>query len=169
MKAELYAAAVQYVMAMMHIWHVFSCLGLIVKLPMLLEVGNQGTIDLCNNWSVVGWTRHIIIKVKHYYYLHELKKVGLLKVKWKSGDAIADKWPLSKKSIKIIIIWEAWRKQVVLWKGSTVPYRALLLMKREKDKDKPNIWNQFPYVQRIDRIQTVLAITYQWLMMSTCF
>ena len=34
-------------------------LELKVKLPIILEVDDKGTVDLINNWSVGGRTRHV--------------------------------------------------------------------------------------------------------------
>ena len=50
---------------------------------MILEVDNKEAVDLCDNWSVSGCTRHIEVK---QYYLQELKEGGILKVQWKSRD-----------------------------------------------------------------------------------
>jgi hypothetical protein len=36
-------------------------IGILVELPMIIEVDNKGTKDLMNNWSVGGRTRHIDI------------------------------------------------------------------------------------------------------------
>jgi hypothetical protein len=33
-----------------------------MKLPMLLEMDNKGTVDLANNWSIGGHTRHIDVQ-----------------------------------------------------------------------------------------------------------
>jgi hypothetical protein len=46
---------------------------------MVLEMDNKGTVDLVNNWSATGHTRHICTKI---YFLRELKEEGLLKVVW---------------------------------------------------------------------------------------
>ena len=53
---------------------------------MILEVDNKGAVDICNNWSVAGRTRHIEVK---QYYLRELKEAGILKVWWKSGTEMS--------------------------------------------------------------------------------
>jgi hypothetical protein len=34
-------------------------MGLKVKYPMVIQVDNEGTKDLMNNWSIGGRTRHI--------------------------------------------------------------------------------------------------------------
>ena len=53
-----------------------------MKLPMVLEMDNKGAVDLANNWSVAGRTRHVDVRI---YYLRELKDAGLLRVIHKSG------------------------------------------------------------------------------------
>ena len=62
---------------------VLEALDLKVKLPMLLEMDNKGAVDLANNWTVGGRTRHIETR---QLFLRELKEEGVLSIKWKSGD-----------------------------------------------------------------------------------
>ena len=45
---------------------------------MLLEMDNKGAVDLANNWSVGGRTRHVDIR---NFFLRELKDEGLLVIK----------------------------------------------------------------------------------------
>ena len=48
----------------------------------------KGAVDLVNNWSVGGRTRHIQSRI---YFLRQLKENGELKVVWKKGvDNSAD-------------------------------------------------------------------------------
>ena len=49
---------------------------------MILEVDNQGAVDLANNWSAGGHTRHVDVRQN---FLRELKEAGILIVKWISG------------------------------------------------------------------------------------
>jgi len=58
-------AATEWARDMMFAKHVIESLGLKVKLPMLLEIDNEGAIDLCNNYSV-GGTRTCHIDVKYW-------------------------------------------------------------------------------------------------------
>ena len=58
---------------------------LTVELPMLLYIDNQGTVDLANNWSVGGRTRHVDVKQN---YLRELKEKGFIRVLHRSGTEI---------------------------------------------------------------------------------
>jgi len=58
---------------------ILESIGLKVKLPMILEVDNKGVVDLANNWSVGGRTRHATVRTN---FLRELKEQGLLRVVW---------------------------------------------------------------------------------------
>ena len=46
---------------------------------MMLEMDSKGAVDLANNWSVGGRTRHI--KTRRHF-LRDLKEEGILKVTW---------------------------------------------------------------------------------------
>ena len=63
---------------MLYVMHVLKSMGLTVQLPMVLEVDNQGAVNLANNWSVGGRTRHIDVR---QCFLSLLKKAGILIVK----------------------------------------------------------------------------------------
>ena len=56
-----------------------------IELPMTLFVDNQGAVNLANDWSVGGRTRHMDVKQN---YLRELKENGFIIVKHKKGDQI---------------------------------------------------------------------------------
>jgi hypothetical protein len=43
--------------------NVLESLGLKVKLPMVLEMDNQGAVYLANNWSIGDRTRHIDVQL----------------------------------------------------------------------------------------------------------
>jgi len=64
---------------MLYSMQVLESLGLKVKKPMILWMDNKGAIDLANNWSMGGCTRHVDVQ---YYFLCELKEEGILEVKW---------------------------------------------------------------------------------------
>ena len=83
-EAELYSAVLT-AQDMMFVYHVVVGLELRVKLPMTLYCDNNGAVQLANNWSVGGRTRHVDIKQN---FLSELKDNGLLKVEWMSGEDI---------------------------------------------------------------------------------
>ncbi len=57
-EAETYAGVTCF-QDMLYMKNVLESLGLRVKLPMVLEIDNQGAVYLANNWSVGGRTRHI--------------------------------------------------------------------------------------------------------------
>ena len=50
---------------------------------MMLEMDNKGAIDLANNWSIGGQTRHVDVQ---NFFLHELKDEGLLMIKHIPGE-----------------------------------------------------------------------------------
>jgi hypothetical protein len=76
-------AAVSAAQDMLYEMRVLESIGLKVQLPMVLEVDNKGVVDLANNWSVGGRTRHISV---HVNFLQELKEQGLLHVVWIPTD-----------------------------------------------------------------------------------
>ena len=80
-EAELYAAVLT-AQDMMFVYHVLLGMELQVQLPMILFCDNKGRVDLANNWSVGGRTRHVDVKQN---FLRELKANGFLRVKWMSG------------------------------------------------------------------------------------
>jgi hypothetical protein len=68
---------------MMYTLQIVKSMGLKVELPMILEIDNKGmVVDISNNWSVGGRTRHMNTR---YYFLRELKEAGLMRVIWRSG------------------------------------------------------------------------------------
>ena len=77
------AAGVMVAQDMLHIMRLLASLGLKVKLPMLLEMDNKGAVDLANNWSVGGRTRHVDVR---NYFLRELKDQGILVIRHVSGE-----------------------------------------------------------------------------------
>ena len=71
---------------MLYEMRVLESIGLKVKLPMILENDNKGAVDLINNWSVGGRTRHIEVR---QYFLRELKEAGLILTIWVPGDQMS--------------------------------------------------------------------------------
>jgi hypothetical protein len=61
-------------------------MGLKVKKPMILEMDNKGAVDLANNWSSAGRTRHVATRI---CFLRELKEEGTLLVKWVSNQVMS--------------------------------------------------------------------------------
>lgn len=66
----------------MFTYRLLTSMGLKVKLPMLLEMDNKGAVDLANNYSVGGRTRHVDVR---FFYLRELKEEGLMVIKHVPG------------------------------------------------------------------------------------
>ena len=81
--AEL-MAAVSCAQDMLYAKRIMESLELKVKFPMILEVDNKGTVDLINNWSTGGITRHMDTR---QLFLRKMKEQGVFQVKWEKGDA----------------------------------------------------------------------------------
>ena len=75
-------AGVSCVQDMLYAKKILESLELKVKLPMLLEMDNKGAVDMANNWSVGGRTRHMETR---QLFMRELKEQGILEIKWKAG------------------------------------------------------------------------------------
>ena len=105
-EAELYSAVIT-AQDMMFVYHVVVGLELKVKLPMILYCNNNGAVQLANNWSVGGRTRHVDIKQN---FLRELKDNGLLKVEWMSGEDITPNMH-TKNVLKIL--FDKYSKELV--------------------------------------------------------
>jgi hypothetical protein len=84
-EAEL-ASATSCAQDMMHVCRVLESIGLKVKKPMILRNDNKGAVDLVNNWSVGGRTRHIEVR---QYFLRELKEEAVINTVWCSGDTMS--------------------------------------------------------------------------------
>jgi hypothetical protein len=81
-EAETYAGVI-CMQDMLYMKNVLESLGLKVKLLMVLEMDNQGTVYLANNWSIGCRTRHIDVQS---VLLQELKEAaGILVIKWIAG------------------------------------------------------------------------------------
>ena len=83
-KSELYDAVLEAI-DMVFAYHIMKGMDLTVKLTMILYCNNKGVVDLANNWSVGGRTRHMGVKQN---YLCELKELGYLHIKKKQNDKI---------------------------------------------------------------------------------
>ena len=53
------ATGVMIAQDMLYVYRLLLLLGLKVETPMLLEMDNKGAVDLANNWSVGGHTKHV--------------------------------------------------------------------------------------------------------------
>jgi len=58
-------------------------MGLKVKFPMILELDNKGAVDLPNNCSIGGRTRHVDVR---QCFLRELKESRILDIRWIKGS-----------------------------------------------------------------------------------
>ena len=76
------AAGVMVAQDMLYVYRLLLSIGLKVKIPMILEMDNKGAVDLANNWSVGGRTRHVDVR---NHFLRDLKDEGLLVVKHVPG------------------------------------------------------------------------------------
>ena len=54
-----------------------------MKLPMILEMDNKGAVDLANNWSIGGCTRHVDVR---QCFLRELKESKVMDIRWIKGS-----------------------------------------------------------------------------------
>ncbi len=68
---------------MLYCKNVLESMGLKVKLPMLLKMDNTGAVDLANNWSVGGGTRHVDVQ---QFFLRELKETKIMDICWIKGS-----------------------------------------------------------------------------------
>jgi hypothetical protein len=68
---------------MLYVWHILELMELKVKLPMILEMDNKGAVDLANNWSIGGCTRHVDIR---QCFLWELKESKVMDIHWIKGS-----------------------------------------------------------------------------------
>ena len=70
-------AGVTCMQDMMYVYNLMSLMGLQVQLPMVLEMDNQGAVDLANRWSVGGRTRHVDVRI---HYIRELKELRMTQI-----------------------------------------------------------------------------------------
>jgi hypothetical protein len=80
-KAETYVG-VTCVQDMFYMKNILESLELKVKLPMVLEMDNQGAVYLASNCLIGGRTRHIDFRS---VILKELKEASVLVIKWIAG------------------------------------------------------------------------------------
>eukprot|EP00957_Ditylum_brightwellii_P022504 1698134-Ditylum_brightwellii.AAC.1 len=76
-------AGVQCVQDMLYCKRILESMGLQVEQPMVLYIDNSGAVDLANNWSAGGCTRHMETRM---FFLMDLKEAGVLTIKWLKGD-----------------------------------------------------------------------------------
>ena len=56
------AAGFMVANGMLYVYCLLQSLGLEMELPMILAIENKGVVDLANNWSVGGRTRHFDVR-----------------------------------------------------------------------------------------------------------
>ena len=102
---------------MLYTKNALESMGLKDKLPMILEMDNKGAVDLANNWSVGGRTRHVDVS---QCFLRELKESKIMDTRWIKGTKNkADVFtknldgPVFEKCIKALV------GQYVYMKGTT--------------------------------------------------
>ncbi len=80
-EAELYAAT-SCAHDMLFVWQMMQAMQLRVKLPMLLQCDNKGTINLSKNLSTGDKTCHVDVQI---YMLCNLNKQKLIHIEWIDG------------------------------------------------------------------------------------
>ena len=78
-ESELYSG-VTTAQDMLYLMRLVEGVGLAVQMPMILYIDNKGAVDLANNWSCGGRTRHVKLN-----FLRELKEAGIIKTVWFPG------------------------------------------------------------------------------------
>ncbi len=68
---------------MLYVQHILDSMELKVKLPMILEMDNNGAVDLSKDWSIGGCTRHV---GEQQCYLRELKESKVMDIRWIKGS-----------------------------------------------------------------------------------
>jgi hypothetical protein len=71
---------------MLFVMHVIESLQLKVKKPMKMYCDNKGAVQLTNNWSIGGRTRHVEVR---QYFMRDLKELKILMCEWMSGKQIS--------------------------------------------------------------------------------
>jgi hypothetical protein len=133
---------------MMYVWNVLESMGLKVKLHMTLEMNTKGAVDLVNNWSIGGCTRHVDVR---QCFLWELKESKVMDIKWIKGpenDANAFTknldGPAFENCVKTLV-----RQDVHMRKSP--------LLSREGVRRKPKVLRRVPRIlikKRFCRMQT---------------
>ena len=72
------AAGAMIAKDMLNVYRLLLSLELQVELPLILEMDNKGEVDLANNCSIGGCTRHVDMR---NFFLCEVKDKGILVIK----------------------------------------------------------------------------------------
>ena len=70
-------AGVQCAQDILYVKRVLESMELKVETLMVLEIDNSGAVDLANNWSAGGRTRHMETRM---FFLLDMQEEGILKV-----------------------------------------------------------------------------------------
>jgi hypothetical protein len=62
---------------MMYVQNALESMGLKGKLPMTLQTDNEVAVDLANNWSIGGCTRHVDVQQCFLWELKESKVMDI--------------------------------------------------------------------------------------------
>ena len=62
---------------MLYVMRLLELIGLLVEYSMVIEIDNSGAVDLANNWSAGGRTKHMQTRI---FSLRDLTEEGSLKV-----------------------------------------------------------------------------------------
>jgi hypothetical protein len=81
-----FVAAVEVIQNMLFSLRVMMSIGLKVHLPMMIEVDNEGAVDLANCWTATGRTRHIASRIN---FVRELKEEGIIVLQWLSNQEMS--------------------------------------------------------------------------------
>ncbi len=108
------SSGVLWAQDMLYCKNVQESMGLKVKLPMLLKMDNKGAVDLANNWSVGGWTRHFDVQ---QCFLWESNETKIMDIRWiKGSENNADVFtkslddPAFEKCIKTLVGQDVYMK-----------------------------------------------------------
>ena len=79
-------AATSCAQEILYVIRIMESIRLKVKLPMKLLVDNKGAVDLANNWSISGRTRHMEVR---QYFLRDMKDEGIIITEWIRRDKMS--------------------------------------------------------------------------------
>ena len=102
-------AGIMVAQDMLYTYRLLGAIGLKVELPMVLEMDNKGAVDMANNWSVGGRSRHVDVR---NHFLRQCKEDGLLVIRFVPG-ADNDSDILTKN-----VAYPLFKKHVVTYVGN---------------------------------------------------
>ena len=78
-----FVSGTQCAQTMLYVMHIVQDMQLKVRKPMTLMMDNKGAINLANNYSMGGRTKHMDV---HQYFLRYLKEQGMIQTEWIEGE-----------------------------------------------------------------------------------